>query len=276
MIALVTDSNAQLPAELQERFGVRIVPLTIVLDGEDRVEGVDLDPDEFYDRLAAGAEVSTAAPAPGRFVETFAAAADSGATGILAVHIGSNTSATVQSATLAARSSPVRVEIVDTGTASFPIACCVWAAGIVLERGGTIDDAARAARAVATTVGNVFIVGALDLALRGGRLAAGAGDAEGLPVLALDEGTMEVVGQAHDVEGAVDAMVSYFDRWADGRAMRVGVGHIRAGTIADELDARLRERPEVVDLVRYDIGPSVGAHTGPGTVGAVFFPDALT
>jgi DegV family protein with EDD domain len=275
VIALVTDSNAQLPAELQERFGVRVVPLTIVLDGEDRVEGVDLDADEFYDRLAAGAEVSTAAPAPGRFVETFAAAADSGATGILAVHIGSNTSATVQSATLAARSSPVPVEIVDTGSASFPIACCVWAAGIVLERGGTIEDAARAARAVATTIGNVFIVGALDLARRGGRLAAGAADAEGLPVLALDEGTMEVVGQAHDVEGAVDAMVSYFGRWADGRAMRVGVGHIRAETIADELDARLRTRPEVVDLVRYDIGPSVGAHTGAGTVGAVFFPDAL-
>lgn len=276
MIALVTDSNSQLPAELRERFDVRVVPLTIVLDGEDRVEGVDLDADEFYDRLAAGAEVSTAAPAPGRFVETFAAAAGDGATGILAIHIGSNTSATVQSATLAARSSPVPVEIVDTGTASFPIACCVWAAGIVLERGGTIANAADAARAVATTVGNVFIVGALDLALRGGRLAADAGDAEGLPVLALDRGTMKVVGQAHDVEGAVDAMAAYVDRLATEGPMRVGVGHVGAKPIADALADRLRARSDVTDLVRYQISPSVGAHTGVGTVGAVFFPDALT
>jgi DegV family protein with EDD domain len=272
VIALVTDSNAQLPDELRDRFGVRIVPLTVVLDGEDRVEGVDLDADEFYDRLERGAAVSTAAPSPGRFAEVFQAAAAAGATEILAIHIGSNTSATVNAATLAARSTPVPVEVVDTGTASFPIACCVWAAATVVEGGGTLDAAATAARAVATTIGNVFIVGALDLARRGGRLAAGATDGTGLPVLALHQGAMEVVGNAHDAQGAVDAMVSYFEQFADGRRMRVGVGHARAVTIADELEARLRARPEVQDLVRYDVGPSVGAHTGSGTVGAVFFP----
>ena len=70
--------------------------------------------------------------------------------------------------------SPVPVEVVDTGTASFPVACCVWAAGSVLEGGGTLGAAAAAARAVADRVDNVFIVGALDLAAtrraaRGGR-----------------------------------------------------------------------------------------------------------
>ena len=147
MIALVTDSNAQLPDELRDRFGVRVVPLTIVLDGEDRTEGVDLDADEFYDRLGEGAEVSTAAPSPGRFAAAFAAAAEAGATAVLSVHIGSNTSATVDSARLGAKTATVPVEIVDTGTASFPIACCVWAAGTVLEGGGTLEQAATAARA---------------------------------------------------------------------------------------------------------------------------------
>jgi len=188
VIALVTDSNAQLPVALQERFGVRVVPLTIVLDGEDHVEGIDLDPDEFYDRLGAGATVSTAAPAPGRFVAAFDEAARAGATQVLAIHIGSNTSGTVNAARLAAQSAPIPVEIVDTGTASFPIACCVWAAGTVLERGGSLEEAAGAARAVATTIGNVFVVGALDLARRGGRLAVDATEGDGLPVLAL-EGT---------------------------------------------------------------------------------------
>src|SRR6185436_8253661 len=75
VIALVTDSNAQLPDDLRDRFAVHVVPLTIVLDDDDRLEGVDLDPDEFYDRLAAGAEVSTAAPSPGRFAEVYERAA---------------------------------------------------------------------------------------------------------------------------------------------------------------------------------------------------------
>lgn len=273
MIALVTDSNAQLPKELRERFGVRVVPLTVVVDGEDHLEGVDLDPVEFYERLTAGASVSTAAPSPGRVAEVYTDAVESGAESILSVHIGSNTSATVQSATLAARASPVPVEIVDTGTASFPIACCVWAAGIALERGGDLEAAAAGARAVAGTVGNVFIVGALDVARRGGRLADGIEAGNAVPVLALDQGTMEVVGQAHDVESAVDAMAAYVDRLALGGPMRVGVGHVGAEPIADALADRLRTRPDVTDLVRYEISPSVGAHTGFGTVGAVFFPD---
>jgi len=71
-------------------------------------------------------------------------------------------------------------------------------------------------------------------------------------------------------------MALFFDRWAAGRLMRVGVGQVRAEAIAGELEHRLRECSEVADLVRYEIGPSVGAHTGPGTVGAVFFPDDLT
>jgi DegV family protein with EDD domain len=274
VIALVTDSNAQLPEGLRERFGVRVVPLTIVLDGEERLEGVNLEPDEFYDRLARGAPVTTAAPSPGRFAEVYTDAAAAGATEILSIHIGSNISATVGAAHIAEDMSPVPVEIVDTGTASFPIACCVWAAGASIERGEGPDAAAAAARAVASTIGNVFIVGALDLARRSGRLASDVA-AEGVPVLALDQGAMDVVGRAHDLDGAVDAMVAYFEEFAGGRAMRVGVGHARAQPIADALDARLRARPDVESLVRYQVGPSVGAHTGAGTAGAVFFPDEL-
>ncbi|HEU5301834.1 MAG TPA: DegV family protein [Acidimicrobiia bacterium] len=275
MIALVTDSNAQLPDALRDRFGVHVVPLTVVVDGEDRLEGVDLGADEFYARLAAGATVSTAAPAPGRVLEVLEAAASAGAAGILAVHIGSSSSATVSAVHLAARESTVPVEIVDTGTASFPIACSVWAAGLVLERGGDLGEAAAAARAVAATVGNVFVVGALDLARRGGRLSSDVTDDDGVPVLALVGGTMEMVGRARDLEEAVGQMDSYYARWADGRPSYVGVGDAVAPELAESLADRLRDRPETVELVRYAIGPSVGVHSGPGTAGAVFFPAAL-
>lgn len=275
MIALVTDSNAQLPDALRDRFGVHVVPLTVVVDGEDRLEGVDLFADEFYDRLAAGAEVSTAAPSPGRVLEVLSGAVAAGATEILAIHVGSNSSATLSSVHLAARQSPVPVEVVDTQTASFPIACSVWAAGLVLERGGGVAEAAEVARAVAATVGNVFVVGALDLAQRGGRLAAGVTDVDGVPVLALEDGTMNLLGHAPDLEDAVEQMDQFFDRWAGKRPALVGVGDALAPDLAGALADRLRVRPETVELVRYAIGPSVGVHSGPGTAGAVFFPAAL-
>jgi DegV family protein with EDD domain len=276
VIALVTDSNAMLPTGLRDRFSVEVVPLTIVVDDQPYAEGVEITTPTFYARLAAGAEVSTAAPPPGLFVAAYEQAAAAGADAVLSVHIGSNTSATVSSARIAAALSPVPVEIVDTGTASFPVACCVWAAGVVLERGGGLDDAAVAATAVADAVGNVFIVGALDLARRGGRLAPDVQEGGGVPVLALRSGTMEVLGRCHDVDGAVEQMVDAFRREAADRPMAVGVGDAAAPEVAAELATQLMARPEVDELVRYEVGPSVAAHSGLGTAGAVYFPAELT
>lgn len=270
--ALVTDSGAQMPPSLRERYRVHVVPLTVVLDGEPYREGVDLTAAEFYDRLSRGANVSTAAPSPGEVLAAYEAAAATGATEILSIHIGSNTSGTVHAVKLAVGESPLPVEVVDTGTASFAVTCCVWAAGAVLERGRSITAAASAARAAADEVGNVFIVGGLELARRGGRLAAGVDDADGLPVLALTAGEMRTVGEVHDVAAAMDAMTDFVRTTAAGRPQRVGVGDGVAPELGTELESRLRTVAEVAELVRYEVGPSVGAHTGPGTVGACFFP----
>jgi len=271
--ALVTDSSAQLPAALRDRYRVRVVPLTVVLDGQPYREGVDLTTADFYARLRAGAEVSTSSPSPGDVLAVYEEAVAGGATEILSIHIGSNTSATVNAVKLAAGGSAVPVEIVDTGTASFAVACCVWAAGDLLADGGTpLVTAADAARAAAAEVANVFIMGGLELARRGGRLAADVDDSAGLPVLALTGGEIRSVAHVHDVEAAIAAMTEYVRATAAGRPQRLGVGDAVAPDLADELEAALHPLPQVAELVRYEIGPSVGAHTGPGTVGACFFP----
>jgi DegV family protein with EDD domain len=272
VIGLVTDSGAQMPGDLRDRYQVGVVPLTVVLDGNPHREGVDLTTPEFYERLANGADVSTAAPSPGEVLVVYEQVASAGATDILSIHTGSDVSGTVNAVKLAADSSPVPVEIVDTRTASFAVACCVWAAGEVRDGGGDLTLTADAARRVAGQVGNVFIVDALDLARRGGRLAADVTSGEGLPVLALSEGEMNVVGHVHDIESALDAMTDYVVEVAGGAPQRVGVGDALTPELAGEYAERLAARPEVTELVRYEIGPSIGAHTGPGTVGACFFP----
>ena len=269
-IALVTDSNAQMPAVLRKRFDVRVVPLAIVLDGQEYYEGVDLTTDEFYARLAGGATVTTAAPSPWEVLAVYQDAIDAGATRILSVHIGSNTSATCNAVQIAAGACDVPVEVVDTSTASFAVSCCVWAAASALAAGAEIGAAAQAARAAAATVGNVFVVGALDLPRRSGRLGA-VTHGDGVPVLALADGQMNSVGRAATIEDAVHAMTDYVEREARGRELRVGVGDALSPELAQALADAMLERLDVVDLVRYEVGPSVGAHTGVGTVGACFF-----
>ena len=277
MIGLVTDSNAQLPAELAERYGVEIVPLTVSVDGTEYLEGVDLDADAFYARFQSGRPVvSTAQPSPGRFAAAYEAVAARGATEILSIHIGSSVSGTINSARLACRVAPVPVRIVDTGTASFAISLCVWEGAEAVAAGATLEEAAAAAERVSATVGNAFVVGALDVARAGGRLAGDVSTDPSpgatIPVLTLAGGTMREVERCGNLEQAAEAMAGLVR--AAGPSLRVGVGLSDAGTLplVTALEGRLRAAPEVRELVRYRIGPSVGAHTGPGTVGTMFAP----
>lgn len=275
MIGICTDSNAQLPPELVGRYGVEVVPLTVTVDGVDHLEGVDLDADAFYARFASGRpSVSTSQPSPGRFAAAYRALADRGATEVLSVHIGSALSGTLNAARLGARSSPVPVRLVDTGTASFGVGCCVWEAAEALQAGAPAEEAARVAEAVAATVGNVFVVGALDLARAGGRLAAGVqdGGAGAVPVLSLVGGEVKAVGQAADAEEAAAVTTDHVTAAGGGLRVAVGVADAAAAPVADALAARLGARPQVREVVRYRVGPSVGAHTGPGTAGAFFHP----
>jgi len=276
MIAVVTDSNAQLPPVLVDRYGVKVVALTVTVDGTPFREGFDLDADAFYGRFANGASptVTTAAPSPGQFIEAYRSAAEAGATAILSVHIGSNASATINAAHLGAEGSPIPVRIVDTGTASFGVGCCAWEAAEALAAGASLEEAAQLAEHLAPSIVNVFVVGAVELARAGGRLAPGAADVEGdaAPVLSLKDGVMERVGQAHSTIEAAQLMASYVLRAGADLRIGIGVADASAAPLWQALEAQLTDAPGVREVIRYRIGPSVGAHTGPSTAGAFAYP----
>lgn len=276
MIGLCTDSNSQITPELVARYGVEVVPLTVTIDGVDHLEGVDLSADQFWAAFAGDVppEVATSQPSPGRFLEAYEQLAARGADEIVSVHVGADVSGTVNSARIAAEASPVPVHIVDTGTASFAVACCVWEAGEALAQGATAREAVQVARALAPTIGNVFVVRALDLARAGGRLEAAPAAQDGIPVLALVGGRVRVVATARSTEEAVRHMVDHVAHWGTGLKVAVGVADAAASPVGEALHHELIHRREVREVVHYRVGPSVGVHTGPGTAGAVFFPTA--
>ncbi len=273
-IGIVTDSNSQFPEALNERYGIEIVPLTVTVDGVSYAEGVDLSADDFFARYADGAspQVTTAAPSPGLFVETYQRLADQGVEQILSIHIGSEVSATLDAARLAVDQSPVPVRLVDTGTASFGVACCTWEAAEALASGATVEEAATVAEATASTVGNVFVVGALDIVRAGGRLAAGVDEGDGVAVLSLVDGAIQRVGEVRHVDDATDAMVDRVTNHGENLRVAVGIADAGAEPLSSALIQRLSVTPEVHEVVLYRVGPSVGVHTGPGTAGCFFWP----
>lgn len=276
MIRVCCDSGAQLDAALAERNGIEVVPLTVTVGGVSYLEGVELDADGFWAMFddAQVQEISTAAPSPGQFVEAYERLIRGGATEIVSVHTGSEISATFDAARLASRLVDVPVHLVDTGSASFVVGFAALAAADRIADGDPSADVASAASRVAAASGNVFVVGALDLARAGGRLAgdAAAGGAGSVPVLRLLAGEMSVVDQATTVAEAADKMAAAI--LAAGNRLRVGLSIADPGArpIVDALRARLDEAAADLELLEYRVGPSVGAHTGPGTAGAVYHP----
>ena len=274
--AIVADSASYLPVAVRDRYGIITVPLTVVLDGEAYREFVDLDSATFYRRLAGGASVSTSQPSPGQFIEAFEQAKRLGAEEVVAVLIGSGLSGTVNSARLAAELAPLPVRIIDTGQASFIEGLCVWEACEALAAGKSVDEAEAAVQRTAASAGNVFIVRGLELLERGGRMDCTPGtEVEGVPILAFSDGAVRPIGVCHDVEAALSTMTSYLQSAIaenPGRTFRVGISNGAADELAAALEARVKTFEFVNEVVQYEVGPSVGAHTGPGCTGIVFVP----
>lgn len=271
--ALVTDSNSQLPMTLRDRYGVQVVPIPVVVDGVEYLEGVDLDADGFYALFADGTpEVTTSQPSPGAFVEAYEACIAAGHDEIISIHVGEAYSGTLNSARVAAEMVDATVHLVDSATFSFGIACCVWRAGQVLESGGSSAEAVMAAEHLGGDLRSVTALGAAELLKASGRADFEPSET-GIDVyLAGPDGAFESVGVGNTADEICDLVAN---------AMRSGGAPIRVALgIADEsavpyfegLEERFSQRDDVIEIVRYRIGPSVGAFTGLGTAGGFWYP----
>src|SRR5207249_2300318 len=144
MIAIVTDSAANLPTDLAATLGVEVVPLVLRIGDTTARDGLDLGPTDLYRRLARDHEVaSTAAPSPGDFLEAFGRA---GQRDILCITVASTMSATFDAARLAADRFGGRVEVVDSLSASMAQGFVVKEAAAAVAGGAGLEDAAARAR----------------------------------------------------------------------------------------------------------------------------------
>ena len=112
-VAIITDSTA-LPPEKVAEFGIQVIPLSVIWDGESFADGVDITPEEFYNRLTGSSTMpSTSQPSAAAFKELFSQLLDQGKD-VLAILISSGISGTVNSALQALQEvDQNRVEVVD-------------------------------------------------------------------------------------------------------------------------------------------------------------------
>ncbi|WP_326795870.1 DegV family protein [Streptomyces sp. NBC_01808] len=273
-VAIVADSTAYLPPEAMRRHGIISVPLTVVLGDRALEEGTEISARSLAEALRKRNPVTTSRPSPALFAATYRKAAEAGARGIVSLHLSAEFSGTYDAAVLAAKEAPVPVRVVDTRMVAMALGFCAIAAAEAAEAGGTVDDAVEAAERRAAGTSAFFYVDTLDYLRRGGRI----GTAQALlgsalavkPLLRLDGGRIELLEKVRTASRAILRLEELvLERAAEG-PVDVAVHHLAAAERAAELADRLRERvPGLGELHLSEVGAVIGAHTGPGLLGAV-------
>ncbi|GAA3498035.1 DegV family protein [Streptomyces prasinosporus] len=273
-VAIVTDSTAYLPARTKERHGITAVPLIVVLGDRALEEGTEISTRSLAQALQKRRPVTTSRPAPEVFAETYRRAAESGATGIVSLHLSAELSGTHDAAVVAARQAPVPVRVVDTGMIAMALGFCALAAAETAEAGGTVDEAVTAAEKRAAGTSAYFYVDTLDYLRRGGRIGAAQallGSALAVkPLLQLAGGRIEPLEKVRTASRAIARLEEIAAERAGGAEVDVAVHHLAAPDRASALADRLRARvPGLAELHVSEVGAVIGAHTGPGLLGVV-------
>lgn len=275
-VAVVTDSTADLALDLVRERGVTVVPLTVVLDGQGYLDGVEITAAEFYARLGASdGAATTSQPAPGRFAEVYERLlADHDE--VVSLHISARLSGTFEAATQGASLvDAARVHVVDTEMVSMPLGLLTLAASAMAAGGDGAAAIVERLRPLRQRMRVYFMVATLEYLRRGGRIGRASALVGSVlqvkPVLTLAEGQVAPLERVRTQDRALARVIELAS--AVDRPVCALVGHAAADEAAERI-ARALE-PYAESLIVAPLGPVVGAHAGPGTVGVGCYPAEL-
>jgi DegV family protein with EDD domain len=272
-VRIVTDSACDLSEELARAHGITVVPLTIRFGEEELVDRRDLTPSEFWARCRTSAELpETSAPAPGAFQAAYEQAAAEGAEGVLCLTLSAELSATFQSATTAAAAtSGIEVAVLDTRSVTMGQGLLAITAADAAAGGAALGEVHALTEAAVPRTRVYGTLATLDHLVRGGRV----GKARALlgsmlsikPVIEVRNGIVDEESKQRTRSRSLEYLASKAKGDAPLERLAVASGDADdVGTLLELLSGVEVAHPvEVVQL-----GPVVGTHAGPGTIGVCY------
>ncbi|MCF6095058.1 DegV family protein [Microaerobacter geothermalis] len=280
-IRIVTDSTADIPKELVEKFNLTVVPLKVHFGESTYLDGVNLSASEFYKKLEQSPLLpTTSQPSPLDFVDTFKGIHDQeeGNVSIISIHLSSALSGTYQSANLAKNmiGNEVDVTVIDSKMASYAIGIIVIAVAEAAESGKTKEQCILLAEQLIEETVVYFVVDTLEYLQKGGRIGKASALFGSLlnikPILSLDrDGEVYAIDKVRGQKKAFGRLIQYLKEYAGDHKVRVGISHGEAYEEVEQIKEMLHQDFEISDMVITDIGPVIGTHVGPKTVAVTMY-----
>ncbi len=271
-VRIVTDSTADLPQAITSDLNIEVVPLKIHWEDTTYLDGVDLHPEEFFEKLPSAVSLpTTSQPTPGEFESVYRRLSE--AEGIVSIHLSGKLSGTIQSAELAQRE--VRdgpdIVIVDSLAASLGLGLVAIAAAEAARDGASLSEVAALARSLVSRVHIVFLVDTLKYLEKGGRIGKAQAFLGTLlsvkPILTVRDGEVHPLERVRTMGRAMDRFTDLLASFPNPE--RQAVMHTTSPTEAEALARRLKPRSPDRDVLVSRIGPVLGTYLGPGAIGAV-------
>jgi DegV family protein with EDD domain len=275
-IAFVTDSTAYIPKELVDKYEIYVAPQISIWGEESYLDGIDIQPAEFYERLSSAKVMPTTSQATvAYFHKIFEPLVEEGRP-ILAILISDLLSGTLQSAIQAKEMFPgATIELVNSKSAAMELGFQVLAAIRAAEAGKSFEETVALAESAKNNTGVYFVVDTLEFLHRGGRIGGAQrliGTALSLkPLLYVLEGRIEPFESVRTKKKAFARLLEVVEQEVAGKNnIRLASLHAAAEEDAAYLLEEASKRLNPIETLISEVSPAVGTHVGPGTVGIAF------
>jgi fatty acid kinase fatty acid binding subunit len=271
-VRVVIDSTADVPSERARELGITVVPLAVSFGEETYLDGVNLDGDEFYRKLAKSPVLpKTATPSPGVFDETYRKLIAEGATGILSIHIASKLSGTYSVARQAAEpiiaETGVPIEAIDSNSVSCGFGLPAEILAREAREGADLQTLKTHGESLCSRMHLIAVLDTLEFLQRGGRIGrarAILGTALKVkPLLEVRDGQVLPLEQVRTLSKALDRMAQLIAKQGELEAVAI------CGS-DDHIRGEIKQVAQTIwngPIEMFSLGPVVGTHAGPGAGG---------
>ena len=268
-IGLLTDSIADIPADLLKKHQIEVVPAIIVIDGKSYVDGIDITREEFYARMPSfKSPATTAAPSAGEFMERYEKLLSAGAEKIFSIHAASQLSGIFNAARVAAKSFGERIHLVDSGQLSLGIGFQVLEAAEAIKKGRSVEKITEMLSTIQERIKLSAALDTLEYLRRSGRVSWTKARVARLlnlkPMIGLARGKIENLGAVRTTKLANIRLMEILEE--AGTLKRLAILHTnaekRAHQFLRDFAPNLEREPLIVNIT-----PVIGAHLGPKGVG---------
>lgn len=273
-IAIITDTDSSLPIDLTVQYGIRQVPINVIIDGETYQTGVDLDDQRLFEMLKQVRKYpTTSAPSPEAFAKAFRAAILEGIQSIICICASGKVSSSYDSAVLASQMFQNDIVVVDSQNLSMGQGFMALTAAEAVLRGVSRDEVLENLTLIRKRIHTFAVLPSLKYIALSGRLnkhSANIADILDIkPILTVQEGKLEVISRQRTVSKAFDKMFELMINACNGKAIERGaIIHADCPEKAQNLQKKINiSFPELKPFLLTEFTPGLSLHTGPGTIG---------